>query len=323
LALAAIKEALTEVHRYPESDAHHLERQIAEFHALEPDQVLVAAGATELLSIVARLFVAPGLNAITSERSFLVYRLATQSSGGQLLEVPAHENTYDLEAILHSIDDNTRIVFIANPNNPTGTVVGADDLDRFLDRVPDHVLTVIDEAYGDFAAHFAAERHVPYSRAIERVRQGRRLLLVKTFSKAHGLAGLRIGYGLGPEGLVRLLASLRTMFSLSSLALAAAARALEDQGHMRKAVMNNTEQAAIVSRELEKLGFEIPPTWANFLYWELGHDALDFARRLEREGVRVQPLGSWGAPRAVRVTIGTPQENQTFLAAANSVAANR
>jgi histidinol-phosphate aminotransferase len=302
-------------------DSSDLEREIAEFHGLEPDQVLVAAGATELLSIVARLLLAPRLKAITSERSFIVYRLATEPSGGRLVEIPARGDTYDLEAILRSIDGDTRVTFIANPNNPTATMVTSDEFDRFLDRVPEHVLTVLDEAYGDFAEHFAAQRRVRYSRSIEHVRRGRRLLVLKTFSKAHGLAGLRIGYGLGPSGLLRLMAPLRTIFSLSSLALAGARRALGDRAHIEKAVVNNAEQAAIVSLALKKLGFEIPTTWANFIYWELGRDAAEFARRLECKGVTVQPLGLWGAPRAVRVTIGTPEENQIFLAAAEALAA--
>lgn len=319
LALAAMRDVLTEVHRYPEAEADDLEQEIAAFHALAPEQVLVAAGASELLSMVARLLLAPGLKAITCERSFIVYRLATQQSGGHLVEVPALEDTYDLEAMLHAIDRHTRIVFIANPNNPTSTVVGADELNRFLDRVPDHVLTILDEAYGDFAEHFAAARRVRYSGSIEHLRQGRRLLVVKTFSKTHGLASLRIGYGLGPAELVRLLAPLRTIFSLSSLAQVGARRALYDQAHIQKAVLNNAEQATIVSGELEKLGFKIPRTWANFLYWELGRDAAEFARRLELKGVRVQPLGLWGAPQAVRVTVGTPEENQIFIAAAKAV----
>lgn len=319
LALAVIREAISEVHRYPDVDAGDLEQQIAEFHDLEPDQVLVAAGATELLSIVARLLLAPGLKAVTSERSFIVYRLATERAGGQLVEVAALENTYDLRAILCAIDRNTRMVFIANPNNPTGTIVGADELDDFLDRVPDHVLTVLDEAYGDFAERFAAKRGVRYSRSLAHMREGRRLLVIKTFSKAHGLAGLRIGYGLGPAGLLRLLAPLRTMFSLSSVALRAAARALDDQAHIEKAVANNTAQAEIVRRELEELGFQVPRPWANFLYCELGQDAGEFARRLECQGVIVQPLGLWGAPRAIRATIGTAEENRIFLAAVKAL----
>src|SRR6266700_2897245 len=206
LALKAIEVALTEIHRYPEIQATDLHEEIAHFHRVRPDQILVTAGATELLCMISRTLLAPGLNAITSARSFIVYKLATQVTEGSLIEVKTHENGYDLDAIAKVTDVNTRIVFIANPNNPTGTLVTADEVDDFLEKIPGHVLLVLDEAYGDFAERFAQERGAIFSRALDYIRQDRHVILLKTFFKAHGLAGLRVGYGIGPSRLISLFA---------------------------------------------------------------------------------------------------------------------
>ena len=319
LALKAIAAALSDVHRYPQIHATELHDAIAQFHGIKSDQVLVTAGATELLCILANALLAPGLNAITSARSFIVYKLATQVTEGRLIEVPTRNNGYDLEAIADAVDANTRIVFVANPNNPTGTLVTADELDRFLDTVPEHVLVVLDEAYGDFAEDFARKRGVVYSRSLEYVSQGRNVILLKTFSKTHGLAGLRVGYGIGPARLMSLFAPLRTIFSVSSVAQAAALAALHDTEHIQRAVKNNAEQAEILSAGLKHLGFRVRQTWANFLYCELGQDAAAFAEHLRTAGVIVQPLGMWGAPTAVRISIGTPEENVQFLNVLRSV----
>jgi len=313
LALKAISAALSGVHRYPEIQATELHEAIAAFHRVKSDQVLVTAGATELLCILAKALLAPGLNAITSARSFIVYKLATQGTEGRLIKVATRENGYDLDAIADAIDANARIVFLANPNNPTGTLVTADQVDRFFDRLPEHVLVVLDEAYGDFAEDFAQQRRVVYSRSLEYVRQGRNVVLLKTFSKTHGLAGLRVGYGIGPTRLISLFAPLRTIFSVSSIAQAAALAAIHDTEHIRRAVKNNAMQAEILTAGLKRLGFPVPQTWANFLYCELGQDAAAFAERLRIAGVIVQPLGMWDAPTAVRVSIGTPEQNVQFL----------
>ena len=319
LALQAIDRALSDVHRYPEIQATELHAAIARLHGVKPDQVLVTAGATELLDIIARVLLAPGLNAITSARSFIVYKLATQVTEGRLIEVRTRDNGYHLDAIADAIEANTRIVFIANPNNPTGTLVTADEADRFLDRVPEHVLVVLDEAYGDFAEDFARKRGVVYTRSFDYVSQGRNVILLKTFSKTHGLAGLRVGYGIGPAGLLSLFATLRTIFSVSSVAQAAAMAALRDTEHIQRAVENNREQAEVLTAGLKQLGFSLPLTWANFLYCELGQDATAFAERLRQAGVIVQPLGLWGAPAAIRISIGTPEQNIRFLKALREI----
>ena len=319
LAVQAMKAALAECNLYPDNDAGELRQKLAERHRVETEQVVVTAGSTSLLGIITRTLLAPGLNAITSERSFIVYPIATKAAGGQLIEVPMRDSGFDLDAIAAAIDHNTRLVFIANPNNPTGTLVGPDALDRFLEKVPEHVIVILDEAYCDFAQHFATARGTEYSHSLDYVRDGRKVVVLRTFSKAHGLAGVRIGYGLGPAELMSYFARMRTTFSVSSVAQAAALAALEDEAHTRKAVVNNSEQADWLVRRLTELGYRVRPTWANFVYCELGEDAAAVAKNLQNEGVIIRPLGPWDAPTAIRITIGTPEQNQTFLKAFKKV----
>lgn len=322
LALRAMESALAESHRYPAIHATELHEELAAFHGMQPEQVLVTAGATELLCIVARVLLAPGLNAITSARSFIVYKLATQVTEGRLIEVPTRDNGYDLDAIAQIIDKNTRIVFVSNPNNPTGTLLPAGEMDRFVQDLPDHVLLVLDEAYGDFAADFARNRGVEYSHVMDYIRVGRNVILLKTFSKAHGLAGLRVGYGMGPAHLISAFAQARSVFSISSVAQAAAMAALHDKQHIAQAVKNNSEQAQLLISNLKQLGLAVAPTWANFVYCELNEDAAEFADRLLSRGVLVQPLGMWGAPRAVRISVGTPEQNARLLEVLSGVIQN-
>jgi histidinol-phosphate aminotransferase len=319
LAVQAMKAALAECNLYPDNDAGELRQKLAERHRVETEQVVVTAGSTSLLGIITRTLLAPGLNAITSERSFIVYPIATKAAGGQLIEAPMRDSGFDLDAIAAAIDHNTRLVFIANPNNPTGTLVGPDALDRFLEKVPEHVIVILDEAYCDFAQHFATARGTEYSHSLDYVRDGRKVVVLRTFSKAHGLAGVRIGYGLGPAELMSYFARMRTTFSVSSVAQAAALAALEDEAHIRRAVVNNSEQADWLVRRLTELGYRVLPTWANFVYCELGEDAAAVAKNLQNEGVIIRPLGPWGAPTAIRITIGTPEQNQTFLNAFKKV----
>ncbi|MBV9623456.1 MAG: histidinol-phosphate transaminase [Acidobacteria bacterium] len=315
LALQAIEHGLAELHRYPEAEAADLTSNIARFHGVPAGQVLVTAGLTELLGMIARALLGPELKAITSARSFMVYRLATKATPGSLIEVETRDDGYDLEAIEKAVDQNTRIVFVANPNNPTGSLIAADALAHFINRLPQHVLLVLDEAYGDYAEYFADKRGVAYPRSLEYLRDGRNIILLRTFSKVHGLAGLRVGYGIGPEALITVLRLLRTMFSVSALAEAAASAALHDREHIRTAIENNAEQAAVVSGGLERLGLKALPTWANFIYCETGQSAARFADELNQRGILVQPLGSWGADTAIRVSIGTPEDNGRFLEA--------
>jgi histidinol-phosphate aminotransferase len=318
-AVQAMQAVLADSNFYPDNDAIELQQKLAERHNVLPEQIVPTAGSTALLGIIARTLLSPGLNAITSERSFIVYPIATQAAGGQLIQVPMRNNGFDLNAIAAAIDQHTRIIYISNPNNPTGTLIAAKELDRFLDEVPEHVIVILDEAYYDFAEYFGRIRGVECSHALDYVSQGRKVVVLRTFSKAHGLAGVRVGYGIGPAELMSYFARMRTTFSISTVAQAAALAALDDETHVRKTLKNNAEQAERLVTGLVELGYAPIPTWANFLYCELGDDAAAIAKRFQTEGVIVRPLGPWGAPTAIRITLGTPEQNDVLLRAFKKV----
>jgi histidinol-phosphate aminotransferase len=318
-AIEAMNLALGASNSYPDDECNPLRRALASHHDLPADQIMVTAGSTALLGLLCQTLLAPRLNAVTSQRSFIVYSLAVQAAGADLIEVPMRDDAFDPGAILDAIDDNTRLVFIANPNNPTGTMLEASVIERFLAHVPPDVVVVLDEAYYEFATHFASLRGTTYSQSLDYVRRGVSVIVLRTFSKAHGLAGLRIGYGLGPAELFSYCAHMRNTFSVSTVAQAAALAALHDQNHIAQVVANNAVQAPILAEALATFGFRVTPTSTNFLHCDVGQEASSFAARLRDEGVSVRPLEPWGAANSIRVTIGTPEQNQSFLDAVGKV----
>ncbi|MFZ0794617.1 MAG: histidinol-phosphate transaminase [Candidatus Korobacteraceae bacterium] len=316
LAIEAIKAATSDSHFYPDNGSVELTARLAEIHEVDPTQILVTAGSTTLLDILARTLLGPGLNAVTSKLSFIVYPIVTQAAGARLIEVPTLNDGYDLEGMLAAVDANTRVVYLANPNNPTGTVVEAGAIDRFLDRLPAHVITVLDEAYCDFAGNFAAERGLEYSHGLDYVRAGRPVIVLRTFSKAHGLAGLRVGYGIGPAELMGYLARMKPAFMVSSLGEVAALAALADADHLKKAVENNAAGAKLLTPAIADLGIRVVPTWSNFIFCHAGEEAAQLCQLLQEDGVIVRSMsGPWGAPDAFRVSIGTPEQNEQFVGA--------
>jgi len=314
-ALEALRAVEPQAHLYPDNDVSQLRMRLAELHGVRPEQTVVDNGSTSLLGVISRTLLRPGLNAITSERSFIVYPIAVKAAGGRMVTVPMKSDSYDLDAIAAAIDDDTRIIFIANPNNPTGTLIDAPRMDAFLSKVPEHAIVVLDEAYCDFATDFAATRGIEYSHSLDYVREERNVVVLRTFSKAHGLAGLRVGYGLGPAVLMQYFHRMRTTFSVSALAEAAALAALDDQEHTRKTIANNRRGAEFLMSKLSEMGYLPIPTFANFIYFDAGEDAAALSKRLQAGGIIVRPLGPWGVPTAIRVTIGTPEQNELFIAA--------
>jgi len=321
LAIEAMRRALTDAHSYPDNDCTALTAKLSELHGIPAEQILITAGSTGMLSLLCHTLLAPGLNAVTSEKSFIVYGMAVRATAAEFIETPTRDDGFDLTAILRAINDHTRLVLLANPNNPTGTLLGVDELERFLSKVPGHVVVVLDEAYYEFAAHFAERRRVEYSRSLAHLRRGASAVVLRTFSKAHGLAGLRIGYGLGPAELLAYCRRMQDTYSVSSVAQAAALAALDDNDHVARSVSHNAEQAGRLSAGLSELGCKVMPTWANFLYCDLGRDAAPVAQRLWREGISVRPLGSWGAPTCIRVSIGTAQQIAKVLDAIRRIPA--
>ncbi|HKW77254.1 MAG TPA: histidinol-phosphate transaminase [Terriglobales bacterium] len=315
-AVEAIRVAANEVNFYPDNEASELRQELATRHKLSPENIFLADGSLGLLDILARTLLAPGLNCVTSERSFISYPIVTRAAGGELITTPMRRDSYDLDAIAAAINEQTRVVLLANPNNPTGTMFDADATERFLSRAPEHFLVVLDEAYYDFATFFAAQRGITYTRSLEYVRAGRpNILVLRTFSKAHGLAGLRLGYGCGHPELLQYFGRLRNAFSVSAIAQAAGLAAIRDQEHVRRTVENNAAGAAWLMPRLRELGVPAVETSANFIYFEVEEDANAFSQRMQAEGVIVRSLVPWGIPNGIRVTIGTPDQNQKFVQA--------
>ena len=316
LALEAIRAAATELNFYPDNDGTELRWALAARHHLEPGQIFVADGSNALLDIICRTLLGPGLNCVTSERSFISYPIFTRAAQGAFVAVPARNDGYDLDAVLAAINDDTRLVILANPNNPTGSIFYADDTEAFLRRVPDHVLVLLDEAYFEFGEYFASQRAQTYSRSLEYVRAGRpNVVVMRTFSKIYGLAGLRLGYACGHPELLQHFARLRTAFSISALAQAAGLAALHDHEHVRRTLENNDAGAAWLKERFQELGMRIGPVNTNFIYFETDENADELARKMQAEGVIVRSLVPWGIPNGIRVTIGTPEQNEQFMRA--------
>ncbi|HEY2498827.1 MAG TPA: histidinol-phosphate transaminase [Candidatus Angelobacter sp.] len=316
LALEAIREAAAEVNLYPDNDASELRQALAARHGLAEEQIFIADGSLGILDVLARTLLVPGTNCVSSERTFISYPLVTRTIGAQFIEVPMKNDTYDLNGIAAAINEQTRVVILANPNNPTGTMFDSDATEAFLQRVPENVLVVLDEAYSDFAEYFARQRGITYSRSFDYVRAGRKnVLVLRTFSKAHGLAGIRLGYACGDPELLRYFSRVRNSFSVSIVAEAAGLAAIRDVAHIRKTIENNAVGATWLMERFGELGIRAVPTSANFIYFTVDEDANSFAKRMQAEGVIVRSLVPWGIPNAIRVSIGTPEQNETFFRA--------
>ncbi len=314
-AVEAMRQAAAQTNYYPDNESTRLRERLAERYQIGGEHILITDGSTVLLDLLARTLLSASTHALTSELSFIVYTIVVQAAGSKLVRVPIREYGFDLDAIARAVTADTRLVFLANPNNPTGTMFDAVAMDAFLDRVPQHVVVVLDEAYSDYGQDFARARGIEYSHSLDYVRQGRNLIVLRTFSKAHGLAGLRVGYGFGPPELMQHLSRVRNPFSVSVVAEAGALAALYDAAHVQRALENNRSGVAWLSAQLSEMGLRPVPTAANFIFCEVGEDAADLARRLQNEGTIVRPMSWLGAPTAIRVTVGTPEQNQPFLAA--------
>lgn len=309
LAMEAMREYLGKVHRYPDGQGFYLRRKLAERFGVHPDEVLLGAGTTDIIEMVAKAFLQGQAEGITAEGSFVMYYVVAQMLGATLHRIPLKDYTYDLEAIAAAVTPRIRVVYFANPNNPTGTYVQAREVDRFLDRLPEDVLVVLDEAYAEYVDD------PEYSHSIDYLRQGRNVLVLRTFSKVYGLAGLRVGYGLGLADLINCLNLVRSPFNTASIAQVAAMAALDDDKHVRESVENNRREMRWLCGQLEQLCIRYVPSVANFLLIDTGRDANEVFQLLLHQGVIVRPMKENGFPAAFRATIGRHEENVRFIEA--------
>lgn len=312
-ALEAIRHSLDKVHLYPDGNGYYLRQKLAALHGLDMERIILGAGSTDLIELVGKTFLTAGDEGITSESAFYIYRLAIEEMGAGLVLTPLRDMTFDLAAMARAVTQRTKVIYLGNPNNPTGTMFEADELDRLLRALPPRVLVVLDEAYADYVPH------ADYSHALDYVRAGRNVLVLRTFSKVHGLAGLRIGYGMGHPELIEALNRIRSPFNANSVAQAAALAALDDREHVSRSVESNLREMKFVTEELTLLGVHYTPSVGNFVLIDTGRDCTEDFVRLLHEGVIVRPMKLYGFPTSLRVTIGTHQDNEVFLEALRRV----
>jgi histidinol-phosphate aminotransferase len=309
----AVINALKDLNRYPDGSGHYLRQALAKRHGVTPEQVILGNGSNELIELVVRTFLRPGDEAVVPHPSFVVYPMIVQAAGGIRVMVMLKDYRLDLEAMARAITPMTKLVFIANPNNPTATIVTADEVEHFMSRVPERTIVIFDEAYMEFALGPDFPDTLGY------VKQGRKVLVLRTFSKAASLAGLRVGYGIADADCTALMNRIRQPFNVNSLAQVAALAALEDEGHILECVRMIDAGRHFLYDEFKTMGIKYVPARANFVLVDVGRSASEIYQKLLHLGVIVRPMTSFGMETTLRVTIGTPEENRKLAKALRTV----
>lgn len=319
MAVAAVKAAIDNLHLYPDGGGFALKSALASKFNLNRDGITLGNGSNDVLELIARAFLAPGLSAVFSEHAFAVYPIVTQAVGANAKVARAHSGDlgpqygHDLSAMLSAVDDTTRVVFIANPNNPTGTYLCRRDLADFLRNVPEDVIVVIDEAYFEYV------RQSDYPNALEWLVDYPNLIVSRTFSKAYGLAGLRVGYAVSSPDIADILNRVRQPFNVNIPALEGSLAALGDDAYLKKTIEMNECGLHLLREALSERGYPVIPSVGNFLTFDLKRPASPVYEALLRQGVIVRPIANYGLPRHLRVTVGTEPEINAFLTALDKV----
>jgi histidinol-phosphate aminotransferase len=306
-ALAAMRHVLANINLYPDGNAFYLKHRLAEKLGVDSANLLLGNGSNEIIEFVGHALLEPGVDVVVSQYCFAVYPLVTKLFRANLISVPARDYGHDLPAMLKAITPQTRVVFVANPNNPTGTLVPPAEILRFINEAPRNVLVVMDEAYIEFLQE--PLDLLPLIRRAERPN----LLLMRTFSKIYGLAGLRIGYGIGQPDLIASLEKVRQPFNINSIAQAGALAALDDAAHIEQTRRNNAEGLKFFTKAFQKMGLQHIPSAGNFILVKVGEGQCIF-EQLQKVGVIVRPMDGYQLPEWIRISIGTPEQNQRCLA---------
>ncbi|MCB1616334.1 MAG: histidinol-phosphate transaminase [Pseudomonadales bacterium] len=314
-ALEAINQQMKNIARYPDGSGFSLKSAIAGHLSVKADQVSLGNGSNEILELLARLFLQPGLNAVMSQHAFIVYPLAVTALNAEVRQTPAINFGHDLDAMLAAIDSKTRMVFIANPNNPTGTWLNHQAINAFMDRVPENVIVVIDEAYFEYVSETG------FASALSLLDSYPNLVVTRTFSKAYGLAGLRVGYSVSSREIAELLNRIREPFNINSLALCAAEAALSDISFLEKSRQLNDAGMRQLERGAAERGLDFIPSIGNFICIRFPGDVNDLYRQLLCKGVIVRPIGVYGLNEHLRVSVGLEEENSKFLSAVSELMA--
>lgn len=315
LAVEAIKEAASKVNLYPDGNGYYLKNDLAEHLQVKPENLILGNGSNEVLQVMGETFVEPGAELIYSQQAFVVYMLVTKVCQAKAVTTPLKDYTHDLDAMADCITDKTKVIFIANPNNPTGTVVNASQVEKFMKRVPDDVLVAFDEAYYEYVDRDDFPQTLKY------VHDGRNVIVLRTFSKIYGLAGLRIGYGIAREDIIEILNRVRQPFNANLIAQAAARASLKDEEHVERSRKVNNEGRGYLYNKLKEIGLDYVPSEANFVLIHLGRSGKGVSDELLKLGVIVRPVAGYDFPNSIRVTVGTREENQRFIEALKRVMA--
>ena len=311
-AVAAIRAKLGELNLYPDGDCYYLKNGLAKKVGVAPEQLIFGNGSNEIIELAVRAFMRPGDQAVMARQAFVVYQLIIQAVGGRSVQVPLRDYTHDLGAIAAAVTAETKIVFLANPNNPTGTIYRRPEWEEFLAKLPKDVLLIVDEAYFEYV------QDAGYPDSLKYQSEDLPMLTLRTFSKLYGLAGLRVGYGIGPREVISMMQRVRQPFNVNAPAQWAALAALDDSDHVQRSLALNREGLAFLGGEFKKLGLEFVPSHGNFILVRVGKGQ-DVFKQLLGQGVIVRPMGGYQFPEHVRVTVGTMDENRKFIGALQKV----
>jgi histidinol-phosphate aminotransferase len=313
LALQAIGKAAKEAYLYPDDNCFYFRKKLAAKLGLDPENIFVGNGSVEILPLATLAYLDPRLSAVCSQSAFIWFKIAVRIAAGELIEVPMKNNTHDLKGMLEAIKKNTRLVYIANPNNPTGTIVTKEEVEEFFRKVPDHVLVIMDEAYYEYID----DPRYPDSFKIFKERKN--ILILRTFSKIYGLAGVRLGYGIAHKEIMANLAKLRISFNVNRLSQIAGTAALDDDQHVRRGKGINDAGKEFLYAAYQKLGLFYLPTYANFIFVDFARDSRTVFEALQRKGIITRPIKEYGFPHALRITIGTDKQNRKLIRALKDV----
>jgi len=313
LALQALRKALKESYLYPDDNCFYLRKKIAEKLTVEPENIFVGNGSVELLPLSTLAYLGPEHNAIGSEGAFIWFKIAANIAAGELIETPMKNFTHDLQAMLKAIKKNTRLIYIANPNNPTGTIVTKKEVEDFFQKVPDDILVIMDEAYYEYIDN------PNYPDSFKYLKEGKNILILRTFSKIYGLAGVRLGYGIAQKEIIASLAKLRISFNVNRLSQIAGMAALDDHEHMKKSKAVNDAGKEYLYEAYKKLGLFYLPTYGNFIFVDFARDSQIIFEALQKKGIITRTIKEYGFPNALRITIGTEEQNRKLIRALEEI----
>ncbi|MBN2225716.1 MAG: histidinol-phosphate transaminase [Deltaproteobacteria bacterium] len=312
-ALAAIEKRTKDLHRYPDGSSYYLKERLSQHLGVGSDHLVIGNGSNEIIEFLIRLLVRVGDEVVMGDPSFIVYRLINQAVGGKNVIIPLKDWNFDLDAMKAAITDRTRLVFIDCPNNPVGTTVKQSDFARFMEGLPEHLLVVLDEAYQDFVTDTNAVNFFSF------MDKGHTVISLRTFSKAYGLSGLRVGYGIAAPGIMSMLERVRQPFNINSLAQAAATAALDDEQFLQHTLSITREGLSYLYGQFEEMGLSYVPSQTNFVLVDVGRPANEVYQAMLREGVIVRSMASYGLKTYERITVGTMKENERFIRALKKV----